>query len=262
MADILYTIAVDKNNQFVNANDAKKGEIFSCPVCKTELILRKSGSKKKGAKRPHFAHKTAHNCKPESYLHYIFKTFLADKLKALISKNVSFQFTWECLLCEQEHSEDLLKGIKTIEVEYYLNICRPDIALLNEKGKIVTAIEIVVTSPPKERVLEYYKNEKINFIQIDVNSEQDIEEIKTKMEKPTKVNYHSKNKCTKFILNNDQSDGNNLSTTEITQITDSNTHPNSPDFLFNTLDNSLNGICSQCKSMQPTKNLYLIEVPC
>ena len=67
MAKLLYTIAKNEQGLFIKANEAEKGNDFFCPVCSSDLILRKSGNTGKGAKRPHFAHKSlTPNCTPET----------------------------------------------------------------------------------------------------------------------------------------------------------------------------------------------------
>jgi competence CoiA-like predicted nuclease len=58
MTKILYTVAKDIDGNLIKASDAEKGKDFFCPVCKTDLILRKSDNIGKGAKRPHFAHRS------------------------------------------------------------------------------------------------------------------------------------------------------------------------------------------------------------
>lgn len=75
MTNILYTVAIDNDGNLIKANDAEKGNVFFCPVCKTDLILRKSGKTGKGTKRPHFSHrKLIPNCTPETALHYSYKS--------------------------------------------------------------------------------------------------------------------------------------------------------------------------------------------
>jgi hypothetical protein len=38
-----------------------------------------------------------------------------------------------------------------------MKICKPDIALFDETGKVFTVIEIVVTHKPEDNVIKYYK---------------------------------------------------------------------------------------------------------
>jgi len=78
--EILYTVALDPQGQLITARNAIKGNAFTCPMCSSVMILKKSGKTGEGTKRPHFAHKSlTPNCTPESVLHFVFKTLLAKK---------------------------------------------------------------------------------------------------------------------------------------------------------------------------------------
>jgi len=52
----LFTFATANNGNLLKANEAVKQNTFFCPVCKTELILHKSGKTGKGLRCPHFTH--------------------------------------------------------------------------------------------------------------------------------------------------------------------------------------------------------------
>ena len=196
MTTILYTVARDKDGNLVKANDAEKGNNFYCPVCQTELILRKSGKSGKGAKRPHFAHRElTPNCTPETALHYLFKNLLADKLQNHIETQTPLLMTWQCKYCYSEHSGNLLKKIKSIKVEHNMRICQPDIALLDSDDKVFAVIEVVVTHKPEEHVLNIYKDANIILVQINLKSDKDIDELETKMANPDIVETCINPKC-------------------------------------------------------------------
>src|SRR6266404_4070884 len=137
MLNLLYTVANDRNGNLIKANDAEKGDDFVCPVCKSELILRKSGKTGKGTKRPHFAHRAlTPNCTPETALHYSFKTLLAEKLRQHIESETSLAISWRCQYCYAEHLGNLLKKITSIKVEHNMTVCQPDIALFDNNDKV------------------------------------------------------------------------------------------------------------------------------
>ncbi len=188
MKKILYTVATDKNGNLIKAVEAEKGNDFYCPKCKSEFILRKSGKTGKGTKRPHFAHHNlTPNCTPETALHFLFKNLLAEKLDKLIQEQSELNFSWLCEYCGLPHSGNLLKKIKYVKVEYKLNICQPDIALFDENDNVFSVIEIVVTHKPEDNVLKYYTDNKIILIQIDLDSDEDIEFINEKISTPDRV---------------------------------------------------------------------------
>ena len=146
MSKILYTVASDKTGNLIKANDAEKGQEFFCPICKSGFILRKSGKTGKGARRPHFAHRTlTPNCTPETALHHSFKKLLFQKLQQNIIAQVPLPMWWECKYCHEKHSGNLLKKVKEVKMEHNMGICQPDIALLNANNKVFAVIEIVVT---------------------------------------------------------------------------------------------------------------------
>lgn len=182
MTTILYTVATDKDGNLIKANDAKKGNNFFCPVCKTELILRKSGKTGKGRKRPHFAHRSlTPNCTPETALHYSFKNLLVEKLQLHIATQTPLPITWQCIYCDDEHSGNLLKKIKTVKVEYNMTVCQPDIALFDSDDKVFAVVEVVVSHKPEERVLKFYNDNNIILIQINLKSDKDIDELESKI---------------------------------------------------------------------------------
>jgi len=132
MTQILYTVANDQHGNLIKAKDAIKGIDFYCPICKTVLILRKSGKTGKGTKRPHFAHRTlSPNCTPESALHFSFKNLLTQKIERHISTKTPLHISWICEFCGIDHSGDLLKKVQAVKMEHNLIVCQPDLALFD-----------------------------------------------------------------------------------------------------------------------------------
>jgi Competence protein CoiA-like family len=196
MPNLLYTVATGKNGNLTKANDAEKGGDFFCPVCKTELILKKSGRTGKGTRRPHFAHRAlTPNCTPETALHYSFKTLLAEKLQRNITSHIPLPIAWLCQYCYTEHSGNLLKKIKSVRVEHDMTVCQPDIALFDNEDNVFAVVEVVVTHKPEKSVVAYYDEENIILIQINLKSDQDIDELENKIAKPDLVTTCLNPKC-------------------------------------------------------------------
>jgi len=169
---ILYSTAL-YDGVLIKAEEANRGEAYSCPVCQGEMVL-KQGTKK----RPHFAHKAlTENCTPESALHYSFKRLLAEALKAHIIAQRPLQIAWSCYWCLEEHVGNLIKRAQRVEVEYRLGPYQPDIALLDTNDRVIAVIEVVVTHPPEERVLEYYRQKSIGVVIFRLESEDDLNRI-------------------------------------------------------------------------------------
>ena len=198
--EILYTTALDAQGNLIHIDNAIKSEKYYCPICKNDFIIRKSGKTGKGSRRPHFAHnQLSPNCKPETVLHFSFKKMLINLLREYTKKNSPLIINWSCDYCGGLNNGNLLEAIFSIKEEYNLNTCKPDIALLNNKGTVVTVIEIVVTHYPEELVLKYYKENNIICIQLLLSSEEDLKNIINITKTPTHVDYCLNPKCSNYL---------------------------------------------------------------
>jgi len=187
--EILYVTAFDKNKALVKAKDAEKTEEYYCPECNEKLILKKSGKTGKGSKRPHFAHYAeSPNCTPEGVLHKSFKLLLLEKIKKHIAEKKPIDIEWECIYCHEKHNGNLIYFATDAKEEYQMENCRADIVLLQGDDPIAV-IEIIVTHKPEETAIEYYKNNKIVLIQIELENDDDLEKIDAKINKPTSIDY-------------------------------------------------------------------------
>lgn len=198
MKALLYTVAKDVNSNLVDAKNAEKGRLFFCPLCNTALTLRKSGKIGKGTKRPHFAHRTlTPNCTPETALHHLFKHLLAAKFERHLEKQTPLEFAWKCTYCFERHSGNLMKKTRSVKVEYDLTVCRPDIALLDCEGRVFAVVEIVVTHKPEESVVKFYEENRISLIQIELTSDEDIDNLDNKIANPDRVGLCYNPRCEK-----------------------------------------------------------------
>lgn len=140
------------------------------------MIPHHSREGKRRSHRSHFQHKAnVSNCTPESVLHLSFKEMLYQKLKNHIISATPFAMEWTCSLCDENHTGDLIKKAKDIKLEYNMGFCRPDIALLDAQGRVFAVIEVVVTHFPEERVLQYYKQNNIELILVELDNEESLE---------------------------------------------------------------------------------------
>jgi len=194
--ELLYVTAFDKDGVLVKAKDAEKTQDYFCPECKDKLILKKSGKTGKGSKRPHFAHYSqSPNCTPEGVLHKSFKLLLLDKIKNNITAKSPINIEWECAYCHEKHNGNLVQCAFDIKDEFQMEKCRADIALLNQEGKPFCVLEIIVTHKPEEAALAYYKENKIILIQIELESEDDLDKLDAKINIPTSIDYCFNPKC-------------------------------------------------------------------
>lgn len=194
--EILHEFALNEQGLLINAKNAQKGEKYICPGCKTEFILKKSGNIGKGSRRPHFAHNVLEgNCSHESYLHNTFKIKTLEYLNEIISKGLPLNINWKCNYCNNEHNLNLI-GFSEAKVEFNMKECIPDIALFDRNGRIVMVIEIVYKHPPEDKVIKFYKNNKIILNQIIIYSEDDLINVENKIKNPSSVDLCIKPKIT------------------------------------------------------------------
>lgn len=193
--EILYTSALNTEGDLIHIDAAEKGNQYYCPDCEGEFILRKSENTGKGSKKPHFAHnELTSNCTAEGVLHYSFKTELCSILEKRISENKGLKIDWYCPHCSVQHEGNLLAKAISVREEHNLKECQPDIALLDADGNVIVAIEVVVTHSPEDKVLQFYRDNSIILIQINLSSAEDLKNVQNLISTPSIVDYcHSPN---------------------------------------------------------------------
>ncbi len=195
MKEILYKIAKNNTNDFIDVEIALKGVDYKCIICNQPVILRKS---KKQQRRTHFAHKNlTTNCTPESALHLAFKTLLYKRLIKSLEIGKSEIINWNCQYCNEIHSGNLLKKINRIEMEQYVNQYKPDISLYDKYDKIFAVIEIIVSHKPEMELVEYYKDNNIAMVQFELKSDDDLDQLKQDILIPSSINLCINPKCEK-----------------------------------------------------------------
>lgn len=193
---ILYSTAVDPSGNLVHVKDAVKGVDYFCPVCNRRFILRKSGKSGPGSRRPHFAHnEVTPNCTPEGVLHLSFKKYLVELIERRRADKNGLSLSWTCESCGFQNTGNLLEKVCSVEEEYALDGCRPDIALLDDQQRVVAVIEIVVTHSPDEYALRYYRDRHIVLIEINVSSEEELLRVEERVMRPDAVDFCMNPNC-------------------------------------------------------------------
>ena len=197
---ILYVSALDENGKlcFAFNEDKSLKKKYCCPNCGIPMILKKSESKSKTAKRPHFEHpsKEVCNCNPEIVLHNTFKTKFYEILKEKINNNESFNVYWNCTVCHKEHSENLLKSIKNVSIDNKIGDYCPDILLIDKDGMPFIAIEIEVIDTP----YSYFKQQcnthnDILLYKIHLQSDEELKNIAIRAAQPDFFDCCTRPKC-------------------------------------------------------------------
>jgi len=193
--EILHKYAEDKNGKIIHINNALLGESYYCPECREKFVFKKGK-----IRQQHFAHSnTSSNCTGEGYLHKTFKKMLLELIKEHINKKLLLNINWDCNICKNKHNGNLICGIIDVKDEYNLEVCRPDIALINEAGIVSIIIEIVHKHEPENNVFEYCKKNKTVLIRIKLDSLDDLENLNNKIIFPTNVIFFDNMNCQIYV---------------------------------------------------------------
>ena len=164
-----------------------------CPVCKSPLIARKGAVRKH-----HFSHSVDSNCNPETVLHDLGKKILHSRISSAIADGISVDIKWNCSLCQDTHSGNLIKRSTQANLEMSLENCRPDITLCDGTGAPVALVEIVVSHPPEDNVRSYAATNNLPIVEFHLSSLEDLERLKDSNPlNPSKVDLCTRPKCRK-----------------------------------------------------------------
>src|SRR5699024_563231 len=128
-------IAIDRNGNEVDAKDAKRNEKYFCPVCNSEVQLKRGDIKKE-----HFSHVSIHMCerhlyRKESEMHLMLKHELYFKF------GEAFNVKMECYLENIQQIPDLLVE-DNHAVEIQLSKVSPSIILNSTRGYEKEGIDV------------------------------------------------------------------------------------------------------------------------
>ncbi|KPL83055.1 competence protein CoiA family protein [Herpetosiphon geysericola] len=131
-----------------------------CPVCREPVLL------KLGTKRTHhYAHYSGATCattNPETALHLNTKCYLGTQLRDASALRIAIPCQNRCGAWSRR---PWLQDWDTVAIEYRMDSFRPDIALIRQ-GKVVGAIEVVVTHPVHEDKQAYFAQEAVEWIEV------------------------------------------------------------------------------------------------
>lgn len=194
--ELLNPWALDSNGMLVNAEKAEKGQQYSCPKCHEHLSLCKKG-KGPNARRNHFKHKPGSHCSgpSESDIHILAKEGISNIIRSAIEKHQDIPITWTCPECGMDFSANLLKKAKAVEVEKNLGTSRPDIALLDENGKVIVAIEIVYKHEPTDETSKFYNEQNIVLVRYVFHTIEECSFLYAKIKFPDSVNLCFRHNC-------------------------------------------------------------------
>lgn len=163
MANLLnLQFALDQNDQLISLANARKGEYYSCPACRSAVIYRHGK-----IRVAHFAHKALSGCSQETITHKTAKLLIQKVIIEWKSGNGQPpRIERRCQGCGKCVPQPLPEKVEKALLEHRLNNGYVvDLALMVE-GKPQAAIEIRVTHNVGEIKAE---NLSIPFIEVDGN---------------------------------------------------------------------------------------------
>lgn len=192
-----YIFALNEQDKPVNIEDAKPfvRKTYFCPECKSEMVVKNQGK----IKAHHFAHYNGNAGEGESPAHSNFVLFLLDLLTEYLESSNPFVIKRICnenaakvqWVKDAQHGLiddysalhysllpfycDILKDVVQIKREYVIpgTYWRPDLALLDSKGKVIRAVEVVFTHEDDLRKTEYYIENKIDVLRVEATDNLD-----------------------------------------------------------------------------------------
>jgi len=196
---LLNPLAIDCNGNFVRIENAQKGQEYFCPKCNEPLTFRKQGTGPH-AHRNHFSHRVNTDCHglSESEIHRSAKEGIFKILHDAIENKQDFYITWKCPECGETFRGNLLQWAKSVEMEKNLKDAQPDVALLDERGKVLIAIEVVFTHEVEKPTWDFYLENNIVVVRIIVRTMEDSKCIGQKLSNPDDVNLCYTVSCPKY----------------------------------------------------------------
>ena len=170
---ILYAAALDKEGFLNIARKAPKKKPYSCINCGNLMRVRRGP-----IRRAHFAHINKDfdsTCSPETVLHKAFKMALHKRFRECITKSVELPVKWKCQLCGKLHEGNFVKRAHISKLEHEIGDFVADVALLDIDQSAFCAIEVVVTNPPKEEKIAFYKDSGIWMTIFQLAGDEDME---------------------------------------------------------------------------------------
>ena len=192
---LLHTTGCDEEGRVIHINQAERGGIYTCPLCRERIIVRNEGK----AQRPHFAHfkKTESGCNGETLLFHLFRQKAAELLNERIHRKETFLIHWSCPLCNRIYEKDMLQKVSSLATDFNIDGYHPDIMLLNEKGQPLFAIHLLFRRRLTQKTLHFYEEKGIILIQVQLE-EDDWMRVEEKLSHPASITFCSNPECYNF----------------------------------------------------------------
>jgi hypothetical protein len=150
---------VIKDGKRVRPSEVECGDIFTClDPERRHLMIVREGKRM----RRHFAHKSGQvgSCSGESALHNETKLAIKERFEKAKEEHDLFLAIWPCQNCGDPDGNihDLAQWADKValerEIRYGQKRIKPDLVFMNDAGKPLFTIEVVLTHWPEEQTLD------------------------------------------------------------------------------------------------------------
>lgn len=193
---LLNPLAIDDDGKLISVDQARKGQSYLCPKCNQPLKYCAKGTGP-NARTSHFKHKVHTDCHglSESEIHKMAKDGIYEILFSAIENQRDIHISWTCPECGLDFKANLLKRAKSVVTEKEFGSTRPDIALLDENGKPLVAVEIVFKHEATPETIEFYENNNIVHVRLLFRSLDECYNLMNKLQYPDSVNVCYNKSC-------------------------------------------------------------------
>lgn len=200
---LLNPFAKNNNDKYVSIEHASKNQEYFCSLCNQPFSYCERG-KGEYSRRDHFKHKVKTTCSgpSESYIHSYAKHEIHRILNHYVEEQREFPITWTCHDCGSTFSGNLLKGAKHVEMEKQFKdksddkfFKQPDVSLVDEKGNLIVAIEVIFTHDVEDNTLHFFEHNNAVLVRICVQSAEECNDMEQMLKTPDSVNLCFNREC-------------------------------------------------------------------
>jgi hypothetical protein len=165
LARIAYRWALDSSGYPVPITEAKRGQAYTCPLCRSQMIPRLGEQI-----QHHFAHENDTGCTPEAVTRAAVRRWITIQLQSAVEKHQVIRVEWKCSKCGNQHTADLLEGVSQV-LEGYLwdSTHYADVAMNDTAGNVHTVILVQDELMPTTETLDFFLSKEIFTLIIPAN---------------------------------------------------------------------------------------------
>ncbi|NDJ78455.1 MAG: hypothetical protein GYB65_19570, partial [Chloroflexi bacterium] len=157
-----YEWAFDADGEPVHISQAKRGTIHYCPMCDGRLVAKRGE-----VKQHHFAHEEIRDCPPDVVARLAAQRWLVRALERAIEQQQPVVITWRCLLCQQQHTVDLLSETTQVWEDVPIGDWQADVALLDGHGRVHAVIAV---DPLEPEILVQHASQQLTTLVLNLDA--------------------------------------------------------------------------------------------